>query len=118
MIDTAWAQAAAPGRDAVASPIIQMLPFVLIFVVFYFLLIRPQQQKQREHRAMLANLKRNDEVVTSGGLYGTVVNLTDAVVTVEIAPNVRVRIDRQQVASLAASAKKSGGENKERDKGK
>ena len=98
MINPAWAQAA-PGTHA--PTLVQFLPLLLIFVVFYFLLIRPQQQKAKEHRTMLANLKRNDEVITSGGLYGKVINLNDKIVTLEIAPNVRVRVDRPQIASLA-----------------
>jgi len=119
MITPAWAQAAPGGGP---SPIVNLLPLALIFVVFYFLLIRPQQQKAKEHRQMLANLKRNDEVITSGGLYGKVVALNDKVVTLEIAPNVRVRVERPQVSSLAAEAAKSSqsedAKDKEKDKGK
>ena len=90
-----------------------MAPLILIFVVFYFILIRPQQRKQREHKAMLDNLKRNDEVITSGGLYGTVVSLKEKEVTLEIAPRVHVRVDRQQIASLAKPGSKgTGGTNK------
>jgi preprotein translocase subunit YajC len=112
MISPAWAQA----LPSVPSPLVNFAPLALIFVVFYFLLIRPQQQKAKEHRVMLANLKRNDEVITAGGLYGRVMALTDKIVTLEIAPNVRVRVDRPQIASLA----KSGGpeDAKEKDKSK
>ena len=116
MITPAWAQAA-PGGTPPA--LMQFMPLVLIFVVFYFLLIRPQQQKAKEHRTLLANLKRNDDVITSGGLYGKIMALTDKVVTLEIAPNVRVRLDRQQVASLAkAGTPEEGRENKDREKDK
>ena len=119
MINPAWAQAAQGGAP---SPIMNLAPLVLIFVVFYFLLIRPQQQKAKEHRTMLANLKRNDDVITSGGLYGKVIAITDKVVTLEIAPNVRVRVDRPQVASLAKAAGAEDGketkDNKEKDKPK
>lgn len=110
MISPAWGQAA-PGPPALVS----FAPLVLIFVVFYFLLIRPQQQKAKEQRIMLANLKRNDEVITAGGLYGKVVALTDKVVTLEIAPNVRVRVDRPQIASLARAGQE---DTKEKDKAK
>ena len=116
MIDTAWAQTG--GGGGAPSALIQMAPLILVFVVFYFLLIRPQQQKQREHKTMLANLKRNDEVVTSGGLHGTVVNLNENIATLEIAPNVRVRVDRQQIAALAEGGRKGGAESKEKDKDK
>jgi len=118
MISPAWAQAAqGPTPTALAN----LVPLVLIFVVFYFLLIRPQQQKAKEHRTMLANLKRNDEVITAGGLYGKIVQITDKVVTLEIAPNVKVRVDRPQIASLANGGKAGGAEetkDKEKEKPK
>ena len=76
-----------------------------MFVVFYFLLIRPQQQKAKEHKLMLANLKKNDQIITSGGLYGRVLTLADDVVTVEIAPNVKVRVSRPQIASVVTADK-------------
>ena len=112
MISPAWAQAAHPGAP---PALVSFAPLVLIFVVFYFLLIRPQQQKAKEQRTMLANLKRNDEVITAGGLYGKIVALNDRVVTLEIAPNVRVRVDRPQIASLAKGQPE---EDKEKDKSK
>ncbi|HEX7409693.1 MAG TPA: preprotein translocase subunit YajC [Candidatus Binatia bacterium] len=113
MISPAWAQAA---HGSPASPLIQFAPLVLIFVVFYFLLIRPQQQKAKEQRTMIANLKRNDEVVTTGGLYGKVVALTDKVLTLEIAPNVRVRVERAQVVSLAKAGGPEDAKEKEKQK--
>ena len=116
MIDPAWAQAAHPGTPNV---LVSFAPLLLIFVVFYFLLIRPQQQKAKEHRTMLANLKRNDEVITAGGLYGKVIALNDKVVTLEIAPNVRVRVDRPQIASMAsAAAAPDDAKDREKDKPK
>ncbi len=116
MINPAWAQAASGGHPPPA--VMQFAPLVLIFAVFYFLLIRPQQQKAKEQRLMLANLKRNDEVITAGGLYGKIVALTDKVVTLEIAPNVRVRVDRPQIASLAGAAAKPGQSSEENNKDK
>ncbi len=107
MINPAWAQAGGGGP----SPLVNLFPLVLIFVVFYFLLIRPQQQKAKEHRTMLSNLKVNDEVVTAGGLYGKIVQLSDRIVTLEIAPNVRVRVDRPQIAQLAHAAKPASGDD-------
>ncbi len=115
MITPAWAQA---GPGGAPPALMQFAPLVLIFVVFYFLLIRPQQQKAKDHRTMLANLKRNDDVITSGGLYGKVVALNDKVVTLEIAPNVRVRVDRPQIASLAKSGQPEETKEKEKDKPK
>lgn len=79
-----------------------MLPLILMFVVFYFLLIRPQQKKMKEHRAMLSNLKRGDQVITNGGLMGRVSGLTDKIVTVEVAEKIRVRVLRSHVAGKQA----------------
>ena len=73
--------------------------------IFYFLLIRPQTQKAKQHTEMLKALKRNDEVVTTGGLIGRIHELGDKVVTLEIAPNVRVRVERPQIASLSTTGK-------------
>lgn len=115
MISPAWAQAA---HGAATSPLIQFAPLALIFVVFYFLLIRPQQQKAKEQRTMIDNLKRNDDVITAGGLYGKVVALTDKVLTLEIAPNVRVRVERAQVSALVKSAGADDAKEKEKDKQK
>ena len=115
MADLAYAQIG--GGGGAPSPLVQFLPLVLVFVVFYFLLIRPQQQKAKAHDEMVANLKRNDEVVTAGGLYGRVVELGDKIVTLEIAPNVRVRIDRPHIDSVlegGKSGKGSGAEKSER----
>jgi preprotein translocase subunit YajC len=92
----AHAQAAANGP----GPFVSLLPLVLVFAVFYFLLIRPQQRKAKEHQAMVANLKRNDEVVTAGGLHGRIVELGEKTITLEIAPNVRVRVDRPRVEAV------------------
>lgn len=111
MWDLAFAQGA-PG-PAGASPLISFFPLVLVFVIFYFLLIRPQQKKAKEHREMLERLKKNDEVLTSGGLYGKVISLADNVVTVEVAPNVRVRVNRPQISALVKGEKGSAKDAKE-----
>ena len=96
------AYAQGPGGAGGPSPIVSLMPIALMFVVLYFLLIRPQQKRAREHDTMVENLKRNDEIVTTGGLYGRVQSMADQVLVVEIAPNVRVRIDRAQVASVVS----------------
>jgi preprotein translocase subunit YajC len=99
-INPAYAQdAAAGGTTAV---IMQLLPLILIFAVFYFLLIRPQQKKMKEHRTMLQALKRNDKVVTAGGIVGTVTKVRDDSdeVEVEIAPTVRVTVVRGTISSV------------------
>jgi preprotein translocase subunit YajC len=116
MIGAAWAQAGAPAGAPPAM--VSILPWVLMFAVIYFLLIRPQQQKAKEHRTMLDNLKKNDDVITSGGLYGKVVALADDVVTLEIAPNVRVRVSRPQIGTVLSAARPEEDKSKEKEKGK
>jgi preprotein translocase subunit YajC len=84
-----------------------LIPLVLVFMIFYFLLIRPQQKKAKEHREMLGKLKKNDEVMTSGGLYGkvTALNDKDNTVTLEIAPNVRIKFNRPQISVVVRGDK-------------
>jgi len=82
--------------------IINLIPAIFIFGIFYFFLIRPQQKKQKEHLNMLNNLKKNDEVVTVGGIYGTIVNVKDKTFTLRIDENVRVEIDKQAVSYVIA----------------
>ena len=85
------------------SALIQFLPLVLIFVVFYFLLIRPQQRKTKDHKAMLDALRRGDRVVTGGGIIGTVARVENPEeVTVDIADGVRVRVLRSTISSVLA----------------
>ena len=98
MIDIAYAQAA-PGVGG-PGPLVTILPFILIFVIMYFMVIRPQQKKGKEHQEMLSKLKRNDEVMTSGGIYGKVIDLKETVVTLEVAPNVRIRVHRPQISAV------------------
>ena len=110
LIDLMIADAHAQSAPAAASSpfggdLMAFLPMIAIFVVFYFLLIRPQQQKAKEHKLLLANLKKNDQIITSGGLYGRVLTLADDVVTVEIAPNVKVLVSRPQIASVVTATK-------------
>ena len=98
LIPDAMAQAAggAPAGGGL-TPFIMMAVFV---VIFYFLLIRPQQKKQKEHQAMLSKIAAGDEVITAGGILGRVVDVGDQFITVEIADNVRIKVQRFQVTSL------------------
>lgn len=99
LISQAFAQAnsAAPGGNMLTG----LLPIVLIFVVFWFLLIRPQQKRMKEHREMVANLKRNDQVVTGGGIIGKVVKVGESnEIEVEIAKDVVVKVDRSSVTAV------------------
>lgn len=97
LISSAYAQAAGgmPGGD-----LMTFLPMIGIFVIFYFLLIRPQQKRAKEQRTMLGALQKGDEVVTSGGVVGKISKLTDQYASVEIAPNVEVSVQRQSIAQL------------------
>jgi len=78
-----------------------LLPLVLLFVVFYFLLIRPQQKRAKQQKLFIENLKKGDKVITSGGLYGTITGITDDSVTIEIAEKVRVRVLKSAVVDKA-----------------
>lgn len=99
-VSTAYAQAAgasAGGQDMLTS----FLPLILIFVVFYFLLIRPQQKRQKQHKEMLGQLRRGDKVVTSGGILGTVNKVvSDTEVVLEIAEGVKVRVVRATIQEI------------------
>ncbi len=102
----AWAQSAGPSAQTGEQVIYTtVIPLALLFGIFYFMLIRPQTKKASEHAKMLRELKRNDEVVTTGGIIGRVTELGEKVVTLEIASNVRVRVERAQVASISAYGK-------------
>jgi preprotein translocase subunit YajC len=78
------------------------VPLIIMFAIFYFLLIRPQQKKAKQHKELLGGLKKGDRVVSSGGLHGTVTGLTEDVVTMEIAPKVRVKVSRGSISGLMA----------------
>ena len=99
------AHAAGAASPASAQGVMSFLPLILIFAVFYFLLIRPQQKKAKEHQEFLKNIKKGDAVVTSGGIHGSVTGLTDTVVTLEITDNVRIKVSRQHILGTIASAK-------------
>ena len=97
------AVAYAANGAAPQGGLMSFLPLILIFVVFYFLLIRPQQKKAKEHQIFLANLKKGDGIVTSGGLHGTITGLTDTVATLEIAENIKVKVSRQHILGSKAA---------------
>jgi preprotein translocase subunit YajC len=97
LIPTAYAQAAGSSQS---NMMVQMLPLVLIFVVFYFLLIRPQTKKAKEHREMVSKLAAGDEVVTTGGILGRITEAGDTFVKLEIATGVEIKVQRVQVSQL------------------
>jgi preprotein translocase subunit YajC len=116
LISPAYAQSAG-GLDQ--SALVQFLPLVLIFVVFYFLLIRPQQKKQKDHRAMLDAVRRGDRVVTGGGILATVSKVVSPEeVEVDLAPNVRVRVLRSTISSVLAKPDPAAAREAARDKDK
>ncbi|MFH1360134.1 MAG: preprotein translocase subunit YajC [Candidatus Omnitrophota bacterium] len=77
-----------------------LLQFALIFLIFYFLIFKPQKDKQKQHKEMINNLKKNDEIVTAGGLHGTIANVKDTSVIVRIDDNVKVEIDKEAISAL------------------
>lgn len=100
-IDVVVAQGGGGGGAPGAGPlsgIMGLMPIILMFVVIYFLLIRPANKQRREHQGLLNALKKDDEIVTSGGLYGKIVAIDDRVVTLEIADKVKVKILRDRIA--------------------
>lgn len=106
MFDMAYAMAPPGGGSGAGgdmNTLLSFIPMVLIFVVFYFLLIRPQQKKAKDHKNLLDNLKKGDAVITQGGLIGKIASISDQVVTLEVADKVRVRVVRQQIAGVAPS---------------
>ncbi len=94
-ISNAYAQAAT-GSESLLS----LLPLVFIFVVFYFLLIRPQQKRQKEHREMVQELKTGEEVTTAGGLLGKITEVKDSFVKIEVAPNVVLTVQKHTISAV------------------
>jgi len=97
LISSAYAQAAGASPS---GELMTFLPMIGIFVIFYFLLIRPQQKRAKEQRTMLGALQKGDEVVTAGGVVGKIAKLTDQYASVEIAPNIEVSVQRQSISQL------------------
>lgn len=86
--------------EQVGNPIIQFLPFIAIFLIFYFLVIKPEKNKQKQKKEEIANLKKNDQIVTIGGIHGTVINVKDDAFVVRVDDNVKVEIDKDAVARV------------------
>lgn len=118
LISPAYAQMFGGGGAGGGFDLVQLAPLALIFVVFYFLIIRPQQKKAKDHKAMIDALRRGDKVVTSGGLIGTVAKvINEREVMLEIADGVRVRAVRGMIAEVTARTEPAGEKDKaEKDK--
>ena len=102
MLGLAFAMGTPPGGQAAGgqSALLNMLPLVFMFAIFYFLLIRPQQKKAKEHRAMIDALKKGDTVVTAGGIHGKVTSVDESIVVLEVAPGVNVRVTKGHISSI------------------
>jgi preprotein translocase subunit YajC len=87
-------------NESAPSPILQFLPLVFLFIIFYFLLIRPQQKRQKEHADLLAKLEKNDEVITAGGVHATVISVGDKTVIIRIAENVKVEVEKSSITAV------------------
>jgi len=114
MTGIAYASAPAAGTGA-AGGFASFIPLILIFVVFYFLLIRPQQKQAKAHQKFLNELKSGNKVMTKGGIHGTITGLTDTVITLEIAKDVRIKISRDAVAG-SLTKEPTGEKEKEQKK--
>jgi len=90
----------AAGQAGGMAAFQQIIPLVLMFGIFYFLLIRPQQKKAKEHKALLDAMKKGDNVITAGGVHGKVTSVDDAIVSLEIANNVNIKITKSYIASI------------------
>lgn len=96
-ISNAYAQDAAPqGGSAFGA----FLPLIIVFVVFYFIIFRPQQKQHKLRQKMISELKRGDEIVTNGGIYGTVNEIQDKTIQLQVAKGVLIKLDRNQIASI------------------
>ncbi len=87
-------------QSAQAGSLLNLLPLVFIFVIFYFLLIRPQKAKEKEHQKMLGSLNKNDDVVTSSGIHGTIVNVKDKTLILRVDENVKIEVEKNCVAYI------------------
>lgn len=92
------------GAQGGSGSFASFIPLILMFVIFYFLLIRPQQKKAKEHQRMIGELRKGDRIITNGGLYGRITGLDEHTLTVEIADKVRVKVARANTAALASTS--------------
>ena len=99
MASIAWAQTTG-GSGSGSGTLLSLVPFILIFVIFYFMLILPQQKKQKQQKAMMEALKKGDKVITASGIWGTVTNLGKDTVTLQIADNTKIKMQREHIARV------------------
>lgn len=119
MVNVAYAMGQlGAGSSGSAGGLASFIPLVLMFVIFYFLLIRPQQKKTKEHRDMVAGVKKGDRIITSGGIHGQVTAVDDTTVTVEISDKVRVKLNRANVAGMVQAQTQQAKKTVELEKSK
>jgi len=99
-MELAYAMGAPGGGGGQGSSFMTFLPIIFIFVIFYFLLIRPQQKRAKEHRTLLETIKTGEYVLTSGGIYGRITGIKDNIITLEISDKVRVKVNRGNIAGV------------------
>ncbi|MBL6991016.1 MAG: preprotein translocase subunit YajC [Bacteriovoracaceae bacterium] len=117
LISSAFAQEAAAAANQ-TSPLASMAPFAIIFVIFYFLMIRPQKKKMQQEQALVASLGKGDEVFTKSGILGTITGLTEKIVTLEVSEGVKFKIIRNEIAGKASKLfeKSEGSDNSSKTK--
>ena len=100
LISSAYAMGAPSGVGGEASPIASLLPFALMFLVLYLLILRPQMKKQKQQQQMIDEIEKGDQVVTSGGIHGQIQNIKDDVIVLKIAENVKIELSRSAVSRV------------------
>ena len=119
MVDIVYAMGQSCGAgEGAQGGFTAFIPLILMFVIFYFLLIRPQQKKTKEHREMISNLRKGDRVITAGGIYGRITGIDDTTVTLEIADKVRIKLSRNNVGALLKSSIQTPSKNDKADNDK
>ena len=104
IMDVAYAMGPSQGSAGPGGAIGSLVPLVLIFVIFYFLLIRPQQKRAKEHKNMIENLKKGDKIITTGGVYGVIESIGTNTATVKIAENVKVKFGKAYIGAVRATS--------------
>jgi len=110
LIDAAYARGAPATGGGSPSPIASLLPFVLIMLVLYLLILRPQIKKQKAHQQMIDELEKGDEIITSGGIHGVIQNLRDDVIVLKVAENVKIEVSRAAVAQVKNKNRSTAGD--------
>jgi len=116
--DIVYAMGQSPSPDGApqGSGLMGLAPLIIIFIIFYFLLIRPQQKKTKEHQEMVNNLQPGDQVITNGGLHGKLTKVDDTTVMMEVADRVRLKVSRQSIAGKKQDAPAAKNDKEKKDK--